>query len=202
MIILLFMNLLSYAHAREFPDKEIIRRCDFKKVQSCVEEHQQLLNSAVNDQNSAIGRQNRTKEELEDTQRTSAPIDDELAKINESQSAIDSFLAEKIVEKIKFQPIFFQGPTLLETKLGQPLLFFSETPDYNSLRSILENDKIDLEKKRHFLASEQLYLANRIRQLQTEIANTTQSILDFESKKRQHGQMCDFGCKQRFCPEN
>jgi hypothetical protein len=202
MISLFFFMLTTPSFAREFPDKEITRRCDLNKVKVCIDENQQRLQFANSEQNRFTALQIQAQRALGELQTTIAPIDEELQGIAESQLALDDFLREKSVEKSEYQPIFSFGPILLETKLGQFFPVNTESTDRNGLRSLFQKDRNDLELVRLSLAREQLFLANRINELQSEIASTQQEISRFDMLKRQHGQMCEFGCKQKFCPEN
>ncbi len=202
MITLFILAISTQAFSREFPDKEIIRRCDLRKVQSCIEENRNSLNFVSAEQANVSERLILAKQELNENQNTIAPIDDEISALNLSLAVIDNFFREKNVENQENLPIFLLGPTLPMTKVGQFMQPPIDSPDQNSLNTLLQKDKIDLEIIRTSLGSEQLLLSNRINELQAQIAIQTQQISEFDVQKRQHGRMCEFGCKEKFCPEN
>ncbi len=202
MMTFFILVIATYAFPREFPDKDIIRRCDLRKVQVCIEENQNSLNYVSSEHVKISQQLTFAIQELNENQKTIAPIDDELMAIDLSLAAIDNFFQEKFVENQEFRPIFLLGPTLLMTKLGQFMQLPLDSPDKNSLNILLQKDKSDLELFRTSVCNEQLLLANRINELQAQIALHTQQISEFAVLKKQHGRMCEIGCREKYCPEN
>lgn len=202
MIFLIFFSFLSLA--REFPEKEMTRRCDQGKIQACIDENQRIVSQLEAEERSLANQIDEISSEYRETQKLLEPILENLESNRINLHFVDK-MAKKTVEKEKnatYGPIFSDGPNLFDLKRLQIPGPYGQTKRQDHLIDSLTKESHFLREKVIILENESRIFSNKIQSLDHTLREKKGSLQHLQTLKHQHVLLCEFGCKTRFCPEN
>ncbi len=202
MIFLLFFHAILYA--RDLPEKEMTRRCNLEKVQSCVMENQTIvseLHSKELSVQSELETKNREKDEL---QKLRSPIVESI-QINEIRQFFLQKLANIDAETEKnsnFGQIFSDGPLLSDHGKLSFSQVHEQTTDKIRLQRLIESEQVNLSQSQTVLEKDFQFFSSKIQTVEQSIEEKKYNLSQLQTLKNRHVVMCEFGCKSKFCPEN